>query len=155
MFQQLAIATLPALFSLITGFIVFYGEFRALSERLESIGTRSREYHHVVREGLLEHSEAAAHGTVREDLARLDLRADAHDHRIDGLEDHAKKGERYTEEDARRDLDLIMGLLGDIRREIHELSSRVRELEQMINVHKPRTSMNQFHLFNEQAQAQN
>ncbi len=143
MLQQILVSSTPALFALITGWVVFYGEFRALSERLEAIGNRSQQYHEVVRSGILEHSGKAAHGTVREDLARLDLRAKSLEHRVETLEVHASLGERYTEEDAKRDLDVVMGLLNEIKSDIRELGARVRGLEQAINVTQPKHSSNE------------
>ena len=112
----------------------------SLMDGYSTIGERSQRDHDTVRKSILDHAGEAAHGTVREDLAKLDLRAQSIEHRLGTLEGHANKGERYTEDDAKRDLDLVMDILRQIRTDVRDLSARVRTLEQSINAAIPRQS---------------
>ena len=127
--QQIAVASLPAILSLIAGWNVFYGEFRALSERVDYVADRSTQYHHNVREAINEHSGEAAHGTVREDLGKHDLRLTALEHRANKIDLFAQD-ERYTEADAKRDFEHIMVVVNEQRATIRDLRLRIRILEQ-------------------------
>ena len=128
--QQIAIASIPTIAGLLTAWVIFFARVEALSVKLDSVSDRSTRYHNNVREAILNHGNVAAHGTVREDLGKLDLRVKGLEHRAEMLESIAKEGERWTEDDAKRDFDHLMVMINEQRLIIRELRTRIRVLEQ-------------------------
>ncbi len=108
------LALIPVSITVLGGLFVIYGDYQRQGEEIRHLNNDMRQEFLDVEYRIAEHLGQAAHGTVREDLARLFTLMGSKEARLTTLERHAGEGRRYTEEDAKDDrqtyLELIDGL---------------------------------------------
>jgi len=110
-----AAVLVPTVLGLVGNGIIMYGDVKQLQSDVQHINLQ-----------LEKHDGKDAHGKVREDLARHDGRLDAHEVRLNRLDMFAAE-ERYTEEDAKENNELLMKLFAEQQRTTHIELSLFRE----------------------------
>ena len=100
---QIAIGLVPLFIALVTGIFLILGNVKELQVEVAHLKADFRKSALDLHQDLITHSSRAAHGTVREDLAKHEIQIKALHPRLHSLERHAAQGERYTENDARED----------------------------------------------------
>ena len=140
---QIAAWMVPTFITVLGAVVVLYGNLRQMESELQHLRTLAREEAIEHSRQLKEHGGQAAHGTVREDLATHDAQIAALQLRLKTVENHAERGERWTEDDEKqanmflyqqfnefiRDLTRLDKIVETMNTDMRNLRNRIRVLE--------------------------